>query len=74
MKRKIIDTFKVKDNLVLFTDTKLPMAPWRKVVVDGVEYETVTVYDSGDNVIAVKTDKDLKGKTIEFIKIASAKQ
>lgn len=51
---------------VLFLEADTPLINYRKLVIDGKEYEPVIVYDLPQS-IAIEAKGDFVGKEIEFI-------
>ena len=63
---KIIEIAKLGSISVLFLDSDLPRAGWNKVVIDGIKYAPVPVYDM-EKVVAVDGDGFYCGQEVEFL-------
>ena len=65
---KIVEDFQLEKYRVLILDgNRFSAKHYRKYKIDGKEYESVPVYDAGDNVVAIEAEGSFAGKTIEFI-------
>ena len=64
----IIDEFRIGKYMVLTLDGNIwGIKGYRKYRIDGRIYNSVPVYDMGNNVIAVESEKSFVGKTIDFV-------
>ena len=63
---KIVDLEKIDSISVLFLDSDLPRAGWNKVVIDGIKYAPIPVYDM-EKVVAVVGDGFYCGQEVEFL-------
>lgn len=64
--RKIIDDFSVGKYRTLVLDGELPNNHFSLVKIDGVIYDVTIPYDI-ENSIAIQSDKEMAGKSVEFI-------
>ena len=65
---KIISEFNVSKYKVLVLDEKQFVRAYNKYLIDGIEYKPVSVYDA-PKCIAVESNRNFVGKTVEFISI-----
>ena len=64
---KVIDEWQIQsEGTILTLDEKTPNKPYKKYVINGIEYEPKIVYDMGDNVIGINAYGSFVGKTVEF--------
>ena len=63
---KIVEQFTAGELTIFILENPLPLTNFKKVSIDGKEYEPEVVYDM-ENAIAIKADEDFTGKEIEFI-------
>lgn len=63
---KIVEQFTTGELTILILETLLPLSNFKKISIDGKEYEPEIVYDM-ENAIAINVDGDFLGKEIEFI-------
>lgn len=64
---KITESIFVKDYTSLSLSESVPNTGWKKLLINGAEYDPVTIFDAGDDCIAIHGNVDLTGKEIEFI-------
>ncbi|MGN0194610.1 MAG: hypothetical protein ACI39G_05830 [Pseudoramibacter sp.] len=68
MTRKIIEQWNLPQNTACLTlDDDRPLAEYYSYIIDGEPFEALMLYDVKRNIIAVKTDKNLVGKIVEFV-------
>ena len=63
---RIVRVALINDCSVLFLDNSPPISAWRKIVIDGKEYDPIPVYDAV-GVVAVKGFGFTKGQIVTFV-------
>lgn len=63
---KVVSEWKIGKYTALELDQRPPIKPYHKYRIDGKEYDIVPIYDI-PNHIAVESESDFLGKTVEFI-------
>lgn len=51
----------------LVFESPLPLKDWHAIVVDGIRYETISVMDAGNDILAIAGEHDLTGKYATFV-------
>lgn len=64
---KITESIFVKHYTSLSLSDDIPNRSWRKLLIDGVQYDPVPIFDAGNDCIAIHGNIDLTGKDIEFV-------
>ncbi len=62
---KILDQFSISKYTVLKLD-EIPLTPFKKIVIDGVEHDIVPSYDM-PNCIAIESGKHIEALTVDFV-------
>ena len=63
---KIVDNYSLKDIVVLLL-SEWPTNPYTYVVIDGIKYKAIIVYDTGVPAIAIKAEGNFKDKMADFV-------
>lgn len=63
---RIQDCIEVNGKSLLVLDGDMPPHGWRKLSIDGVEYDPIPAMDMGDRCVAVKGVHDLRNREVAF--------
>ncbi len=64
---KITESIFVSHYTSLSLSDSVPNTKWERILIDGVEYDPIMIFDAGDDCIAINGNLDLTGKEIKFI-------
>lgn len=63
---RIRDCIQAGDKTILLLDGTAPVKGWRKLYIDGEDYEPIPVMDATVSCVAVDGKQDLSGKEVAF--------
>lgn len=64
---RVTESIFIKGYTSLSLSEKRQFSNWTRLLIDGVEYDTVPIMDAGDDCIAIVGNHDLTGKEVTFI-------